>query len=131
MDTTALVLIGAAGVALAGTSAVLLFRRQPDAAARELRRLEALAKQGRIAVGNLDEVRGHLVFYSYEVAAVSYSVAQDLSLFPELGEAQLRILSGPVNIKFERANPANSMVHCHSWSGLGLAASAGPRANPS
>lgn len=118
MDTTALVLIGAAGAALAGGSAMLLLRKQPDATARERHRLQALYEHGRLAVGVLDEVRGRLVFYSYEVAGVSYSAAQDLSIFPELSEDDLRTLSGPLNIKFERSNPPNSMVHSTHWSGL-------------
>ncbi|MCW5965695.1 MAG: hypothetical protein KIT83_16780 [Bryobacterales bacterium] len=122
VDTTSLVLIGAAGVALAGVSAVLLFRKQPDADTRERLRLQALDEQGRLAPGDLDEVRDRLVFYSYEVAGVYYSAAQDLSIFPELTDEDLRALNGPLDIKFERSNPPNSMVHSTQWSGLGLAA---------
>ncbi len=126
MDTTSLVLIGAAGIALAGTSAVLLFRRGPDAATREHRRLQVLHESGRLALGDLDEVRGNLVFYSYEVGGVSYSAAQDLVYFPDLNLEELRMLSGPVDIKYDRANPPNSMVHSSSWSGLGLKAQPTP-----
>lgn len=117
-----LILIGAAGVTLAGTSAALLFRSQPDATQKEMQRLLILHQRGRIAHGDLDEVHGQTVFYSYEVSGVSYTAAQDLSLFPLLTEDRLRMLTGQVNIKFHRANPSNSMVHSDHWSGLGLPA---------
>jgi hypothetical protein len=126
VDTTSLVLIGAAGLALAGTSAALLFRRSPDAAAREQRRLQRLLESGRLTLGHLDEVRGALVFYSYEVGGATYTAAQDLVYFPQLNLEEFRSLSGPVNIRYDRANPPNSMVHCSSWSGLGLKAQPTP-----
>ena len=72
-------------------------------------------------MGNVDEVRGRLVFYSYEVSSVSYNVAQDLSYFPEPPDEQLQLLSGQITVKYDRANPPNSMVHSSAWSGLGLA----------
>lgn len=122
MDKTSLVLIGVAGVATAVTCAFLLFRRGPDAAARELRRLQLLQESGRLTLGHLDEVRGSLVFYSYEVGGVVYTAAQDLTYFTALAGQDLRMLCGPVNIKYDRANPPNSMVHGASWSGLGLTA---------
>lgn len=118
METPWLILIGAAGAALAGTTAYLLFRRGPDAAEIERRRLVALLATGRITAGQVDDVRGGVVYYSYEVAGVGYGAAQDLNAFPVALDAGFPALSGAVSVRFDRANPGNSMVHCESWSGL-------------
>lgn len=100
-----------------------LFRRGPDEAERERQRLADLVASGRIAGGEIDDVRDRLVYYSYEVAGVGYGAAQDLSAFPALSSALLATLSGPVTIRYSRAHPGNSMVYCDSWSGLPLPAS--------
>lgn len=118
-----LILIGAAGAILALSAAYFLFRRGPDDAERERRRLRALSIAGRITGGEIGEVRGHLVYYSYEVAGVGYDAAQDLSAFPSLSGSMLATLSGPVTIRYNRTNPGNSMVYCDSWSGLPFTAS--------
>ncbi|MCZ2155967.1 MAG: hypothetical protein LC114_19050 [Bryobacterales bacterium] len=122
-----LILIGAAGAALALSTAYLLFRRKPDDAERERRRLRTLSVAGRITGGEIGEVRDHTVYYSYEVAGVGYDAAQDLSAFPSLSAAKLALLSGPVTIRYSRTNPGNSMVFCDSWSGLPFEASAKDR----
>jgi hypothetical protein len=118
-----LILIGGAGAALAIIAGYFLFRRGPDEAERERRRLADLVASGRITGGEIDDVRDHLVYYSYEVAGVGYGAAQELGGFPELTSALLATLSGPVTIRYSRAHPGNSMVHCDSWSGLTLPAS--------
>ena len=122
MDKTSLILLGAAGAALAGTSAVLLFRRGPDAAEQERLRLKALHEQGRLVLGHVVDTRENTVFYSYEVSGVGYTAAQDLGQFSGLDAEELLRIAGPLNIKYDRANPSNSMVYCDQWSGLGLPA---------
>jgi hypothetical protein len=123
VETSWLISIGAAGAALAGTTAYLLFRRGPDAAELERRRLRSLLATGRITAGEINDVRGGVLYYSYEVAGVGYGAAQDLSAFPVVSHPAFSALSGSVSIRFDRANPGNSMVHCESWSGLPLSAS--------
>lgn len=118
-----LILIGGAGAALAVIAGYFLFRSGPDEAERERRRLADLVANGRITGGEIDDVRGNLVYYSYEVAGVGYGAAQELGGFPALSSALLATLSGPVTIRYSRAYPGNSMVHCDSWSGLPLPAS--------
>lgn len=118
MHNTWLILIGAAGTLLACSAAYLLFHRRPDAAEEERLRRLALVASGRITGGELTDVRGRLIYYSYEVAGVGYDAAQDLSAFPDLSEANLLTLSGPVSIRYSRASPGNSIVHCETWSGL-------------
>jgi hypothetical protein len=123
VETSWLIIIGVAGSALAGTTAYFLFRRGPDAAELERRRLHSLLATGRITAGEIDDVRGGVLYYSYEVAGVGYGAAQDLNAFPVVAHPAFPALSGSVSVRFDRANPGNSMVHCESWSGLPLAAS--------
>ncbi|MCC6263540.1 MAG: hypothetical protein IT169_08185 [Bryobacterales bacterium] len=125
-----LILIGGAGILLAACTGYFLFRRGPDEAERERRRLAALVASGRITGGQIDDVRDRLVYYSYEVAGVGYGAAQDLTRFPALPLAALATLSGPVTIRYSRAHPGNSMVHGEFWSGLPLPASTRNAAAP-
>lgn len=125
-----LILIGAAGILLAACTGYFLFRRGPDEAERERRRLAALVSGGRITGGQIDDVRDRLVYYSYEVGGVGYGAAQDLNGFPVIPDAVLATLSGPVTIRYSRAHPGNSMVHCEFWSGLPLPASTRDAAAP-
>lgn len=118
-----LILIGGAGILLAACTGYLLFRRGPDEAERERRRLAELVASGRITGGQIDDVRDRLIYYSYEVAGVGYGAAQDLTAFPALPLTALAMLSGPVTIRYSRAHPGNSMVHSEFWSGLPLPAS--------
>lgn len=118
MGTSWLILLGVAGAVLAGSTAYFLFRRAPDAAELERRRLRSLVATGRITAGEIDDVRGQVVCYSYEVGGVGYAAAQDLSGFPEATGAALAAMSGSVSVRFDRANPGNSMVHGETWSGL-------------
>ena len=118
MHNTWLILIGAAGTLLACFAAYFLFRKRPDAAERERLRRLALVASGRITGGELTDARGRLLYYSYEVAGVGYDAAQDMSAFPDIAEATLVTLSGPVSIRYDRASPGNSIVHCETWSGL-------------
>lgn len=125
-----LILIGGAGVLLVACTGYFPFRRGPDEAERERRRLAALLAGGRITGGEIDDVRDRLVYYSYEVAGVGYGAAQDLKAFPEIPSAVLATFSGPVTIRYSRAHPGNSMVHCESWSGLPFPASTRDAATP-
>lgn len=113
-----MLLIGAAGVALSGTSAVLLFRKGPSAAEKERQRLQLLHQTGRIAHGEIEEIRNGVAFYSYEVAGVTYTAAQDLKSFTFCEDNELPGQVGQVIIKYDRGNPLNSMIHCEWWSGM-------------
>lgn len=120
MDSNLLILIGTAGVALATSAGWMLFRKGPDVRERERRRLHVLEDHGRLAGGEIEQVTGSVVTYSYEVASVGYVASQDLSLFSSPDPASLERLSGPISVKYDRAHPSNSMVHAERWSGIGL-----------
>ena len=121
-------------VALAVAAAVVLLRRwrreSPEAieCARRLR-LHAI---GRIASGELldllpadatppDAPAPSLpptVVYQYEVGGVTYQVSQDLHLVPVPLSPACWIPGWPVQVKYDPANPGNSIVVCEHWSGL-------------
>jgi hypothetical protein len=60
-----------------------------------------------------------LVRYSYEVAGVTYEAAQDVTALPEIA-AMAQFLSGQTaSVKYDLKRPANSIIACEEWSGLG------------
>jgi len=65
------------------------------------------------------DVRDTLILYEYGVAGVVYTASQDVSSLGPFLPADPMSIIGPATIKFDRRNPANSMVVCERWSGLG------------
>ncbi len=59
-----------------------------------------------------------LIAYSYSVAGVTYEASQDLSALQQLLPPDVMTIVGPVSVKFDPRNPANSIVLCEEWSGL-------------
>ena len=123
------------GLASAGTRALggrmararfLRWRRNDPAELERLRRLD-INSRGRISAGRFvdlvepqtAEAKSALVGYSYEVAGVTYEAAQDVTALPEIA-AMAQFLSGQtVSVKYDPKRPANSIVACEHWSGLG------------
>lgn len=102
---------------------------RPSAEEQERRRREQLASTGRITTGELLEARTldgeesysptpEVLLYSYRLAGVTYSCAQDVSQFPE----RIRGFSieGPVQVRYDPRNPCNSVLVAENWSGLWL-----------
>ncbi len=85
---------------------------------RERRRRAVLAASGKMGDGNLLDLQGHFLLYSYEVRGVEYVATQDVSTLNERLPEDFSALVGPVAIKYEAANPANSIVLAEEWSGL-------------
>jgi hypothetical protein len=84
---------------------------------RERRRRAALVDHGKMGDANLVEIRESLLFYSYDVRGVEYTASQDVStLMPRL-PADFSV-TGPVAIRYDARNPANSIVVAETWSGL-------------
>ncbi len=120
---------------LAATAALLyLFQRTlPSADELERRRRRHIASIGRIAEGQVLELSEpesmgataggngpsrQLVVYSYTIAGVTYEAAQDVTTL--LHRLRLeRCLSGvPASIKYDPANPSNSVIVSEEWSGM-------------
>jgi hypothetical protein len=85
-------------------------------------------KRGRISAGRIVDLveaettglKSSLVIYSYEVAGVTYEAAQDVSALPEIA-AVAQFLSGrTASVKYDPKRPANSIIACEQWSGLGI-----------
>jgi hypothetical protein len=59
-----------------------------------------------------------LIHYQYELRGVAYFASQDVSALRGLLPEDPARLAGPVNVKYDPRNPANSIVLCEEWSGL-------------
>jgi hypothetical protein len=68
--------------------------------------------------GEIIDVEGFSIMYSYSVAGVGYTATQDAIDLRDKLPRDLLSMIGPVGIKFDPRNPANSIVFCEQWSGL-------------
>jgi hypothetical protein len=84
---------------------------------RERRRRVALVASGKMGDATLVEIRDCLLFYSYDVRGVEYTASQDVSALKQYLPADLSAL-GPVSVKYDARNPANSIVLSEQWSGV-------------
>jgi hypothetical protein len=83
----------------------------------ERRRRANLVAQGKMGDALLVEFRDGYIFYSYAVRGVEYTASQDLAFMRESLAADLSAM-GPVSVKYDARNPANSIVAAEEWSGL-------------
>ena len=125
--TLGLAAVGA--LALVGTMArawYLRSRRKDPAEIERLRRLD-INRCGRIGAGRIidlvesqtAEAKSALVGYSYEVAGVTYECAQDVTALPEIAAMAQHLSGQTASVKYDPERPANSIVACEEWSGLG------------
>jgi hypothetical protein len=109
------------GAAVAGLGAWGIYRyikSRPGPAELERRRRADLRARGKMGDANLLEFRDEMVMYSYAIGGVEYMASQDLSdLQPQLPADRWSTI-GPVSIKYDPRNPANSIVLSEEWSGL-------------
>ncbi len=106
---------------VAATVIRTMMKRRPSAAEREERRRLHLATHGRIVDGSLieaepSEVEPRAVIYRYRIAGVTYECAQDVTTLSAMVK-NLR-LDYPVQVRYDRANPADSIVVAETWNGL-------------
>ncbi len=86
----------------------------------ERRRRSEVHQQGKLGDGEIidfDPLAGVITF-SYTVAGVVYTAAQDASSLRSMLPADPMSMVGPISIKFDPRNPANSIIICEAWSGL-------------
>jgi hypothetical protein len=128
----------AIGAVCAATLAgiALVVSRRPSAKQVEERRRRRLAATGRIVDGSLiaaepAEETPQTLIYRYRIAGVTYECSQDISMLGNLVQ-NLR-LEFPVQVRYSRENPADSIVVAETWNGLwtNLWHSSGPRLAPS
>ena len=84
---------------------------------RERQRRAALVAYGKMGDAMIVDVKGDLVFYSYEVRGMEYTATQDLSRLRDHVQGNLSTV-GPVSVKYDPRNPANSIVAAEQWSGI-------------
>jgi hypothetical protein len=111
--------LGAALVAAASAFALWRYRRnRPTLEEMEKRRRLEVNSKGKLLGGEVLDLQGTAVVYTYEIAGVEYTASQDIEgLHHPMPENALDLI-GPVGVKFDPRNPANSIVICENWSGL-------------
>ena len=96
---------------------------------RERLRRTALAGRGKLGDASLVEVRDEMLFYSYAIRGVEYIASQDMSSLHEYLPDE-DSLSGPVWIRYDPKNPANSIVLAETWTGLRARSHSVPQPRP-
>lgn len=147
-DQTYIALLAGAAILLGAGGAMILWRRRPkDPAEIERRRRLRLSQIGRIVEGQILEIEeegeitadplrvapiavrssdqgrsklGHhrIVFYRYSISGVTYETAQDLIGLDEKFAMDALVAGQPISVKFDPANPSNSILMADDWSGL-------------
>lgn len=111
----------ATAAALSALAVWILFKRRLTPDEKERRRRVAVNQHRRTVEGFLTETGELALYYHYELAGVEYSTSQDVSALAARLPADLARLIGPVSVKYDPRNPANSIIICEDWSGLGPA----------
>ena len=107
--------------ALIALTAYRVFRHRPTPEELEARRRDLLAQNGRIHDATLtdalpDLTHPQIILYQYQIAGVTYACSQDISALPALG--QPLALELPVQVRYDRHNPGDSIVLAETWNGL-------------
>ena len=135
-----------AGAALAGIAMIVYVFSRPavDPEEAERRRRLHLNQIGRIAEGQVVELAEHaaepppaprgifgakpqplqfnrtrqLVSYSYAISGVTYHTAQDITGLESQVRLERLVAGQPASIKYDPANPVDSILVADDWSGL-------------
>ena len=60
----------------------------------------------------------HLVSYSYSISGVTYHTAQDITGLESQVRLERLVAGQPASIKYDPANPSDSILVADDWSGL-------------
>ncbi len=93
-------------------------RQRPTPEEIERRRRVLLQREGKMGDGEIIDVEVVSIVYTYSVGGVVYTSSQDISALQALLPPDAMTMVGPVSVKFDPRNPANSIVLCEDWSGL-------------
>jgi hypothetical protein len=101
-----------------GFIAWLALRKRAIPEEIERLRRTTIHREGKMGDGEILDVEGLSIVYTYSVAGVVYTASQDATNLEEKLPADRMSMVGPVSVKFIPRNPANSIVLCEEWSGL-------------
>jgi hypothetical protein len=137
-------LVGIAVVALV-TLAFWLRRKPDNSPDRERERCAYLNRVGRIVEGQIIEIADHaqagpeggaarmfqkrsdmpstngtrkLLYYTYSISGVTYETAQDVTGLEERAHPSRVAAGQTASVKYDPANPSNSILVADDWSGL-------------
>jgi hypothetical protein len=136
--------MGGAALAALAMIAYAFFRPSVDLESEERKRRLHLNQIGRIAEGQVVELveqspekkevrKGlfgssarpladlrprHFVSYSYAISGVTYSTAQDITGLESQIRLERVVPGQPASIKYDPANPVDSILVADDWSGL-------------
>jgi hypothetical protein len=137
--------IGAGAAVMVGVWLAQWMRRPPDADEIEQQRRSHINQVGRIAEGQILEVleapaepaqahgpalfrreaknadadgRRKLVCYTYSISGVGYETAQDITHLEARARLHRLVPGQAASIKYDPANPGDSIVLTDDWSGL-------------
>ncbi len=141
-----LLLAAAATLLVAGGILSWWSRRPRDPREVERRRRAYLNQVGRIVEGHIMEItetpprettpasrsrlrrktdvptdgdgKRSLVVYSYSIRGVTYETAQDVTGMEERACLEKIVAGQPASVKYDPANPSNSILIADDWSGL-------------
>jgi hypothetical protein len=117
-DWTNLAICGAIVLGFTAWGLHSWLRKRPTPAELEQGRRALLQLVGKMGDGSITELQEQMVFYNYEVRGVEYLASQDISVLESLLPADRWTIVGPVSVKYDPRNPANSMILSEQWTGL-------------
>jgi hypothetical protein len=85
---------------------------------RERRRRSLLVARGKMGDAQVLDIRDEVLVYSYGVRGVEYTASQDISHLRDYLPPDYHTSIGPVVVRYDPRNPANSIVLAEDWSGL-------------
>jgi hypothetical protein len=110
--------LSAGAIALSAVAVALVKRRRVTPDELERRRRAFVSAHRRTIEGLITDADADSIHYNYELRGIEYFTSQDVHALRGRLPSDPSRLIGPVSVRFEPANPANSIVLCEEWSGL-------------
>jgi hypothetical protein len=96
-------------------------RRKTPEQMEQIRRLQ-IWEHGRITDGTVldtnESDEAQLVIYTYDVGGVTYEASQDVTTLRHVVDLHACRIGLPASVKYDPANPGNSIVVSEGWTGL-------------
>lgn len=103
---------------LLGLAVWIVYRHRMTPAEREQRRRAMVNKTQRTTEATVTEATAEIIHFQYELRGVRYFASQDVSVLSAYLPEDVTKLIGPVSVKYDPRNPANSILVCEEWTGL-------------